>query len=190
MSATDRLPEMPLEAMTEAQRDAVADYKRTRNTTVFEGPFIPLLRSPELMTNVQRVGEYLRYRSALPRRLSEMAILITARQWCQQFEWCIHSADAAAAGLATSVIDAIADGRRPTEAADDEAVLHDFCLELLRNQRVSDVTYTRAVALFDEQGVVDLVGILGYYSLLAMIMNTARTPVRTGMTPMLERFPE
>ena len=190
MSATDRLPEIPLEAMNGAQRDAVADYKRTRKTTIFEGPFIPLLRSPELMTNVQRVGEYLRYRSALPRRLSEMAILITARQWCQQFEWCIHSADAAAAGLTTSVIDAIADGRRPTEAADDEAALHDFCLELLQNKRVSDPTYARAVALFNEQGVIDLVGILGYYSLLAMIMNTARTPVRTGMTPMLERFPE
>jgi len=125
----------------------------------------------------------------LPPRLSEMVILIAARHWCQQFEWGIHSANAATAGLASGVIEAIAEGRRPVDMVDDEAALHDFCLELLGNRCVSDTTYARAVALFEEQGIVDTVGILGYYSLLAMVMNTARTPLRDGMEPPLERFP-
>ena len=189
MDTQDRMPPIPDAEMTAAQRAAVADFKQTRNTTTFEGPFVPLLRSPELLQRAQRVGEYLRYHSALPPRLSELVILIAARHWCQQFEWSIHAANAATAGLAPGVIDAIADGRRPGDMLDDEAALHDFCLELLRNRCVSDTTYARAVALFEEQGVIDTVGILGYYSLLAMVMNTARTPLRDGMEPALERFP-
>ena len=175
--------------MTAEQRQAVADYASTRNTTVFEGPFVPLLRSPELLDRVQRVGEYLRYRNALPRRLSELAILTAARHWSQPFEWNIHAVDAATAGLASDVIDAIAEGRRPETLADDEAVVYDFSLELLHNRSVSDPTYDRAIALAGEQGVIDLVGILGYYSLLAMVMNTARTPLRDDMTMRLEPFP-
>jgi 4-carboxymuconolactone decarboxylase len=175
--------------MTTEQRQAVADYAATRNTSIFEGPFVPLLRSPELLDRVQRVGEYLRYRNALPRRLSEMAILIAARHWSQQFEWNIHTADATMAGLADAVITAIAEGRRPSPMDEDEAAVYDFCLELLLNKSVSDATYGRAVAISGDQGVIDLVGLLGYYSLLAMVMNTARTPIRDDMTPTLERFP-
>ena len=131
----------------------------------------------------------MRYQSALPPRLSELAILITARHWCQGYEWSIHSAIAADAGIAATVIGAIAEGRRPPDMADDEATLYDFCHELLRNQSVSDPTYERAVALFDQKGAIDLVGILGYYSLLAMVMNTARTPMREGMKSTLRPFP-
>ena len=189
MNPTDRMPPIPDTDMTAEQRQAVADYASTRNTNVFEGPFVPLLRSPQLLDRVQRVGEYLRYRNALPRRLSEMAILTAARHWSQQFEWNIHAADAATAGLADAVIDAIAEGRRPSTLIEDEAAVYDFCLELLHNQSVSDTTYNHAVALFGEPGVIDLVGILGYYSLLAMVMNTARTPIRDGMTRSLEPFP-
>ncbi|MDP6579268.1 MAG: carboxymuconolactone decarboxylase family protein [Vicinamibacterales bacterium] len=175
--------------MTKEQAAAVADFKATRNTTEFEGPFVPLLRSPELLRRAQRVGEYVRYHCALPSRLSEMAILIAARHWCQQYEWNVHAATATEAGLTAAVIDAIAEGRRPTDMAEDETALHDFCLELLRNQCVSDATYARAVALFDEQGVIDAIGILGYYQLLAMVMNTARTPLGAGMVSALERLP-
>jgi 4-carboxymuconolactone decarboxylase len=189
VNSTDRMPPIADADMTAEQRQAVADYASTRKTSVFEGPFVPLLRSPELLDRVQRVGEYLRYRNALPRRLSELAILTAARHWSQQFEWNIHAADAATAGLDEAVIDTIAAGRRPSTMADDEAVVYDFCVELLHNQGVSDPTYHRAVTLGGEQGVIDLVGILGYYSLLAMVMNTARTPLRDGMTPALERFP-
>ena len=185
----NRMPPIAEAEMTEAQAAAVADFKQTRNTPHVRGPFVPLLRRPELLRRTQRVGEYLRFHSGLPPRLSEMAILVTARHWCQQYEWTIHSALALEAGLAEGVIDAIAEGRRPVEMADDEAALHDFCLELLRHQCVSDTTYARALALFDERGVIDTVGILGYYSLLAMVMNTARTPLREGMVPALRQFP-
>jgi len=183
------MPPLPNSSLTDAQRKAIADFKQTRHTDVFEGPFVPLVRSPELLRHVQRVGEYLRYRSALPRKLSEMAILLAARHWCQQFEWRIHAADAATAGLAADVIDSIAQGRRPLDMEDDEQVLYDFCSELFRNQSVSDITYERAVDVLHENGVIDAVGILGYYSLLAMVMNTARTATNDEVSHGLERFP-
>ena len=126
VNPTDRMPPIPDADMTTEQRQAVADYAATRNTSIFEGPFVPLLRSPELLDRVQRVGEYLRYRNALPRRLSEMAILIAARHWSQQFEWNIHTADATMAGLADAVITAIAEGRRPSPMDEDEAAVYDF----------------------------------------------------------------
>ena len=189
MDTQDRMPPIAEADLTEAQAAAVTDFKQTRNTPHVLGPFVPLLRSPELLRRAQRVGEYLRFHSALPPRLSEMAILVAARHWCQQYEWAIHSALAREAGLAAAVIDAIAEGRRPIGMADDEAALHDFCLELLQHQSISDPTYARAVALFEERGVIDTIGILGYYSLLAMVMNTVRTPLRKGMEPALRPFP-
>jgi 4-carboxymuconolactone decarboxylase len=175
--------------LSDEQAVAVADFKQTRNTPHVPGPFVPLLRSPELLRRTQRVGEYLRFHSALPTRLSEMAILVAARHWCQRYEWAIHSAIVREAGLAAAVIEAIAEGRRPIGMADDEAALHDFCQELLQRQSVSDSTYADAVARCGEWSVIDTVGILGYYSLLAMVMNTARTPLPEGMVPALERFP-
>jgi 4-carboxymuconolactone decarboxylase len=174
MSDQDRMPPIPPERWSDAQRkyaEAIVGGPRGR----LNGPFVPLLRSPELMDRAQRVGEYLRYGSAIGTRLSELAILVTSRQWTQQVEWAIHAPIALDVGIAPGVVDAIAHGRRPDAMSDDEAIVHDFCVELHTTRAVTDATYARALARFGEQGVVDLLGINGYYTFLAMIMNGTRT---------------
>jgi 4-carboxymuconolactone decarboxylase len=184
----DRLPPIPAEKLTPAQQQAVMEFRSARGTGVF-GPFVPLLRSPELMNRSRAMGDYLRYKSSLPPRLSELVILITAREWSQQYEWGVHYPNALTAGLKPAIAQAIADGRRPQDMADDEALLYDFCLELQRHRSVSDVTYGRMVTRFGEQGVVDAVGIVGYYTLLGMVLNTARTPPPEGTVPPLPPLP-
>lgn len=171
----DRLPPLPDAQLTASQREAVAAFTAARGADV-SGPFHPLLRSPELMMRTRALGDYLRFRSALPPRLSELVILITAREWTQQFEWNTHYRIAIEAGVAPAIADAIAGGVRPAQMSDEQAILYDFCRELHRNRSVSDATYTKAIAAFGEQGVIDAVGICGYYTLLAMVLNTAQTP--------------
>ncbi|WP_020651916.1 carboxymuconolactone decarboxylase family protein [Massilia niastensis] len=171
---TDRLGPIPHEDLSDAQRAAAHEIIDGPRGAVY-GPFVPLLRSPELMGHAQRMGEYLRYRSAIGVRLSELAILVTARQWDQQVEWAIHAPIALKVGIPAEVVVAISERRRPREMLVDEAVVHDFCVELHQNKSVSDAVYDEALALFGEQGVVDLMGINGYYTFLAMVMNTART---------------
>jgi 4-carboxymuconolactone decarboxylase len=171
---TDRLGPISLEEMTDAQRAAAQEIINGPRGAVY-GPFVPLLRSPELMGYAQRMGEYLRYRSAIGVRLSELAILVTAREWNQQVEWAIHAPIAAQVGVPPKVIAAIARRQRPPDMLVDESVVHDFCIELHRDKRVSDRVYNDALALFGEQGVVDLMGVNGYYTFLAMVMNTAQT---------------
>jgi 4-carboxymuconolactone decarboxylase len=134
-------------------------------------PFEPLLRSPELMAHAQRMGEYLRYRSALGQRLSELAILLTARHWSQPVEWAIHAPIAREKGIAAAAVQAIKERRRP-----DEQTVYDFCQQLHQQQKVSDETWQQAIELWGEKGVVDLIGINGYYSFLSMVMNSAQTP--------------
>lgn len=180
----DRLPPIPVDQRTAAQREAAEAFKVARGTEI-SGPFQPLLRSPELMTRTRAMGDYLRFKSALPPRLSEFVILMTAREWTQQYEWNAHYPIAIEAGLRPEVAQAVAEGRRPVAMAADEAALYDFCQELHRDQSVSDATYARAVATFGEQAVVDAVGISGYYTMLAMVLNTARTPAPDTGSPTL-----
>ena len=184
-NAQDRMPPIPPEKLTDAQKKAVEEFRAARNANV-TGPFVPLLRSPEVMNRARAMGDYLRFKSVLPPRLSEFAILIAARQWTQQYEWDAHYRLALEAGLNPQAAAAVAEGRRPDRMADDEAAIYDLCIELHREHAVSDATYQRAVAAFGEQGVIDAVGIQGYYSLLAMVMNTARTPLPAGRTPALK----
>src|SRR6185503_4909727 len=171
----DRLPPMNDSQLTPAQRQAVADFKTARGVEI-SGPFYPLLRSPELMTRARAMGDYLRYKSALPPRLSEFVILMTAREWTQQYEWNAHYPIALKAGLKAEIAGALAEGKRPAQMSEEETILYEFCQELHHNKSVSDVTYAKAQKAFGEQGVVDTVGISGYYTLLAMVLNTARTP--------------
>ena len=170
----DRLGPLAPEQMNPAQRAAAQAVIDGPRGAVY-GPFVPLLRSPELMDCAQRMGEYLRYRSAIGTRLSEVAILVTARHWNQPVEWAIHAPIAERTGIAPDVIHAIAHRRHPKDMLVDEALVYDFCMELHQHKRVSDATYANALALFGEKGVVDLRGINGYYTFLAMVMNAAQT---------------
>ena len=171
---TDRLRPIAPEEWTAAQREAASAIVNGPRGGLY-GPFVPLLRSPELMGHAQRLGEYLRYRSAIGVRLSELVILVVAREWNQQVEWAIHAPIARQAGISADVVKAIARRERPKAMPADEEVVYDFCLELQRDKRVSDGVYRNALALFGEQGVVDLMGINGYYTFLAMVMNAAQT---------------
>jgi 4-carboxymuconolactone decarboxylase len=187
--AQDRMPEIPREKMTEAQRKAAEIVVAARGVPL-SGPFNALLRSPEVMLGAKGMGDYLRFKTVLPPKLREFVILITARQWTQRYEWHSHSDLAIKAGLSEGIVKAIAAGRRPPEMSDDEATIYDFCVELYDNHSVSDVTYTRALTKFGEQGIIDIVGINGYYTFLSMVMNVARTPEPKGAKPELDVFPK
>jgi 4-carboxymuconolactone decarboxylase len=186
--AQDRMPPIPAEKMTAAQRAAVAEFKAARSVDI-SGPFIPLLRSPDVMSRARAMGDYLRYKSALPPRLSEFVILLTARRWTQQYEWNAHQALALQGGLSADIVNAVAEGRRPERMADDEEAVYTMWDELQKNQSVSDATYARAIAKLSEQGVIDALGITGYYTMLAMVMNTTRTPLPPGVAAPLAPLP-
>ncbi len=186
--AQDRMPEIPSDKMTDAQKKAAEEFAAGRGTQVF-GPFVPLLRSPEVMLRAKAMGDYLRFKSSLPAKLNELIILITARQWTQQYEWAFHHPIALKQGLEPEVANALLEGRRPMGMSPDEEIVYDFLDELHRNQSVSDPTYARAVARFGEQGVIDMIGVNGYYTFLAMVMNTTRTALRKGDKAELPEFP-
>lgn len=185
----DRMPPIAAGKLTDAQKKAIDEFKTARGNDI-GGPFVPLLRSPEVMTRARAMGDYLRFKSALPPRLSEFVILMTARKWTQNYEWNAHAPLALKGGLAPEVIDAIADGRRPPRMSRDEQALYDLVDELERNQSVSDPTYASAVAAVGEQGLIDAVAIVGQYTMLAMVLNTARTPLPDGAQPALQRLPK
>jgi 4-carboxymuconolactone decarboxylase len=187
--AQDRLPPIPKDKLTEAQSKALEQFKVLRGSDNVFGPFVPLLRSPELMLRAAAVGEFVRYHTTLPPRLSELAILVAARQWTQQYEWHAHYPPALKAGLTRDVIRAIAEGRKPEGLKGDEALVYDFSTELHTTRQISDETYARAVSALGEQGTIELVGIGGYYTMLAMVLNTARTPAPPGDEPPLGPLP-
>ncbi len=138
------------------------------------------------MGHSQRMGEYLRYRSSLGLRLSELAILVTATHWSQQVEWAIHAPIAEREGISAQTIESLANGKRPISMADDEAVVYDFCTELHETQAVSDTCWAKALENFGEAGAVDLIGVTGYYTFLSMVMNAARTAVPQSTAKALE----
>ena len=183
MPHIDRLPPLERAAMTEAQRK-VADELGAGPRGGVKGPFIPLLRSPELMDRLQKVGEYLRFQSSLEPRISEFVMLIVSRHWTQQFEWGVHLPLALKAGVDAATVESLAMGRRPDKMAKDEAIAYDFCDELARNRGVSDATYRQAVDQFGEVGLMDLLGLVGYFTTVSMVMNVAHTPAVPGTEPL------
>ena len=189
-AAQDRMPPIPKDKMTEAQKKAFDEVTSgPRGAGGAEGPFVPLLRSPEFMSVLQKTGEYVRFHNSIGPKLTEFVILLTARQWTQQYEYDVHQVNGLKAGVKQETISAITEGRRPTGMAADEEIVYDFCAELRQNQSVSDATYARAVSKFGEQGVIDMTGLVGYYTTLAMIMNVARSPLADGKKAPLAPFP-
>jgi 4-carboxymuconolactone decarboxylase len=188
-SAQDRMPPIPADKLNDAQKKAADAFAEGRGYAI-RGPFVPLIRSPEVMLRAKAMGDYLRFKSTLGPRLNEMVILITAREWTQQYEWNAHRPEAMKAGLRPEIADAIADGRRPLGMAEDEEIAYDMATEILRLKRVSDPTYRRAVAKFGEQGVIDLLGVVGYYNFLAIVMNAMRTAMPENVAEPLRRYPE
>jgi 4-carboxymuconolactone decarboxylase len=178
----DRFRPLTWETLDASQKTMVNDLLSGKRTSL-NGPFNVLLRSPEMGNHAQKLGEYLRFRTAVPARLNEMAILMTAKWWVSNYEWHAHKVYAIEAGLSTSVIDDLQAGRRPAQMKDDERIVYEFVTELHARRRVSDATFKAAHTLLGERGVVDLIGVMGYYDLIAMVLNVDRYPLPAGASP-------
>jgi 4-carboxymuconolactone decarboxylase len=185
--AQQRLPTITPEQYTADQKKAAEEFLAARKVPVF-GPFEPMMHSPEVMSLARSMGDYLRYHSAIENSLGELVILVTAREWSQDYVWYVHQPIALKAGITKDITDAIADGRRPAGMSADEEIAYDFTAELQKNKRVSDTTFKRAEQRFGKKGVVDMAGISGYYTFLATQLNMARYQF-SGEGPRLSRFP-
>ncbi|HLK46897.1 MAG TPA: hypothetical protein VKT49_02115 [Bryobacteraceae bacterium] len=188
-AAQDRLPPIPPDHMTDAQKKAAAEYKDLRKAELTGPPWSVILRSPEWVVPALEMRLHVQQHPVLGNKLTEFAILIAAREWTNNYEWNAHAPAAARAGLGPELVAAVASGRRPDRMSEDEQLVYDFCAELLHNKSVSDATYARTLAKFGEPGVVELANLEGYYIYLSMVMNTARSPLPRDAKPPLERFP-
>jgi 4-carboxymuconolactone decarboxylase len=172
---TERMPLMARDAMSPAQQQAADELIAGPRKAVF-GPFVPLMRSPELMSRIGRVGEYLRFQGTLNDRLRELVTCVAARHVANQFEWLMHAPLALKAGVSQATLDAIAAGKCPRDLPADEAFAIDFTQELLHNHGVCDTTYAQAVSMLGEAGVMELTSLIGYFVMICWAMNVARTP--------------
>ncbi|MBM4184838.1 MAG: carboxymuconolactone decarboxylase family protein [Gemmatimonadetes bacterium] len=187
LAAQTRLPAIPESQLSAEQRAAIAEFREVRGE--LSGPWHAIVRSPGMLNPARALSDYVRFNSSLPARLSEFAILITAREWSSQYEWNAHHGLAMRGGLRPEIAAAVAEGRRPEGMAADEAAVYDFCIELHQNRSVSDATYARARELLGEQGIMDVIGLSGWYTLVSMVLNTARIPAPENATQLLEPFP-
>jgi len=171
-----RLPVLDEAHMTEAQRgllEAIRSGPRGKSVTP-RGPFAVWLHAPEFGHLAQALGGHCRYKTALPPRLSEFAILCTARLWRAQYEWFAHAPMAEKAGVTAKTIADLRAGREPKSAPRDERAIYGFVRELYKTKRVSDGAYKRVHAVLGDPGTVELVGILGYYVMISMTLNVFR----------------
>jgi 4-carboxymuconolactone decarboxylase len=174
--AQERFSPLKLDQLTaEQQQMATMLATPPRNSKLNTGPFNAYARSPDLGILLLEVSDFVRFKTSLPPRLSEFAILIAAQQWSQSYEWHAHYALAIKGGLDRQVLVDLAAGRRPQGMKEDEAALYDFCIEMYRDKKVSDASFKTARAAFGERGVMDVIGILGYYDLVSMALIAQRT---------------
>ncbi len=186
----ERLPMISADKLTDAQKKSIAEMQG--GSFGVGGPFLALLREPKLADQAVAMATYFRNESVLGPKLTEFVIMLAARDWTQNFEWTAHYARALKAGLKQETINAIAEGRRPGGMLEDEEIVYDFWNELEHNKSVSDATYDRAVKKFGEPGVVSITALNGYYAMLAMVLNVARTPVlpANAQVPQLPALPK
>ena len=181
----DRFKPLSYDEMTPAQK-TMLDHLVAGPRAGANGPFNVLLRSPEMGDLAQQFGAATRFNSSVPRKLNELAIIITARYWTSQYEWQAHHRAALQAGLSPAIADAIAQGKRPAGMQKDEDAVYTFCSELLNTKQVSDATFNAAKAAVGERGVVDLIGVMGWYHTVSMLLNTDRYPLPDGAQPELK----
>jgi 4-carboxymuconolactone decarboxylase len=181
----DRFKPLTYDKMT-AEQKKLTDNILSGERRSMGGPFNALLRSPEMGDLAQQLGSHLRFHSSLPRKLNEMAIIMTARVWTAQYEWYVHKQAALQAGLSPAIVEAIATGRKPAPMQPDEEAIYNFCTELLNTKQVTDPTFAAAVKAFGERGVVDLVGVTGYYQLVSALLNVDRYPLPSDAKPELK----
>lgn len=187
--AVERMPMPSMDSLDGAQRTAAQALIDGPRKGVY-GPFLPLLRSPELLGRVATLGEYLRFQSVLDARIRELTTCVAARHVSNQFEWVMHAPLAVKAGVAPEDIDALRQGARPRGLAADEQDAFDFAQELLGRNGVCDATYQSARTRFGEQGVVELTTLLGYFAMVSWLMNIAHTPAQAGAPgPGIDAFP-
>jgi 4-carboxymuconolactone decarboxylase len=174
-----------LNAAQKAWADAIA--APPRNAKFTNAPYRAYIRNPDLAPRLTAITDYLRWNTSLPPRLSEMAILITARQWTAQYEWFAHYPLAIKGGLDPKILSAIAQGKRPDTMKDDEAALYDLAMALYRDKKVSDPVYKAALEKFGERGIMDIIGIMGYYDITSMTLITMQAgPPNDSVPPLPE----
>ena len=181
----DRFKALTYDDMTPAQK-TMLEHLLAGPRAGADGPFNVLLRSPEMGDVAQQFGAAVRFNSSVPRKLNELAIIITARYWTSQYEWQAHHRAALQAGLSPAIADAVAAGTRPSGMLKDEQAVYDFCTELLNTKQVSDATFNAARDAVGERGVVDLIGVMGWYHTVSMLLNTDRYPLPEGTQPELK----
>jgi 4-carboxymuconolactone decarboxylase len=172
---TDRFPPIDPSLWTNDMQVAATELIAGPRGEV-RGPFVPLMRSPDLLDRTQKLGAFLRYECAIEPRLREFATCVVARHWSQPYEWRAHARLAAEAGVAPATLASLRDGSLHSEAPDDERLVFAICTKLLANHQLDDSAFDDAVHLLGEQGLIELAALCGYYSLLAIVMNLARTP--------------
>lgn len=182
-----RIPLFPIDNMSPEQK-AVVDAVVAGPRKVVVGPLRAALHRPELADRWQKFGEILRYRTSLAPRLSELAILVTARHWTAQLEWQQHAPAALKGGLSPAAAEDIRLGREPKDLKDDERAVYAYAKELHETKTVSDATHAAATAVLGVTGVVELTALIGYYTMVAMTLNAHDIPLPEGEKPPLPRL--
>lgn len=184
----DRFKPLTYDKLTPEQK-TMAEHLLSGERGGMNGPFNVTLRSPEMGDQAQKLGAQLRFHTSLPKKLNELAIIMTARFWTAQYEWSAHKRAALAAGLSPAIVDAIAAGQRPASMQPDEEAVYNFGTELFKTRQVSDAAFKAVVDKFGERGAVNLTGVMGYYCFVSMMLDIDRYPLPEGQKPELKPLP-